>query len=49
MEKKNKEFCTHKSKIYPHGSEDCIAGKCMICSFGEWKERVQQCTPSHAG
>lgn len=49
MEKKSKEFCTHDGKIYPHGTEDCISGKCKICSSGEWKERVQKCTPKNSG
>jgi len=49
MEKKSKEFCTHDGKIYPHGTEDCISGKCKICSAGEWKERVQKCVPSNSG
>jgi hypothetical protein len=45
---KNTAFCTHEEKIYPHGTEECIAGKCKICSDGDWKERVDVCAPGGA-
>lgn len=45
MKRKTQSFCTHDNRIYPHGTEECIAGKCKVCSDGDWKERVQVCSP----
>jgi hypothetical protein len=43
MMKMQDNFFTYMDIVYPHGTEECVAGKCQICVAGEWKERIELC------
>ena len=44
MERREPKVCAYEGKVYPHGSDECIKSKCMICADGEWRERIDACT-----
>lgn len=41
--------CKYKDQLQSHGSEICIAGKCMICNNGKWEDRVEMFPPTKSG
>jgi hypothetical protein len=43
MERRDPKACVLENKLYPHGSDECIKGKCMICRDGDWLERIDVC------
>lgn len=44
MDAQTYSFCQNDNRLYPHGTEQCISGKCMLCVDGQWKERIEVCT-----
>lgn len=46
MERPDPKGCMFEDKLYPHASDQCIKGKCMICRDGNWLERVDVCALS---
>ena len=46
MDAQTYSFCTKDERLYPHGTEQCISGRCMLCAEGQWKERIDVCSPA---
>jgi hypothetical protein len=37
MDDLESKSCTFEGRTYSHGSEVCVADKCMRCDAGEWE------------
>jgi hypothetical protein len=46
MDAQTYNFCANDDRLYPHGTEQCISGRCMLCVEGQWKERIEVCSSS---
>ena len=49
MERSSKSGCSFKDHLYPHDSEVCREGKCMICNDGKWEETDELFPPKTSG
>ena len=40
METSGLQECSLASYVLAHGSELCMEGKCIICSDGDWEDKM---------